>query len=216
MGAQYSEGTKMGDNQQQQPRSDLDRLTEGKEGREILIVATWLRPTKLIGLIDLFLSLICCLVAEFLTSWIRPFKPEHNIWYMGLWKKCGLSGIMLEKYVKGHLSIEEVNDNIDKYVECQGAAHGDHSMYVNLTRFLFSFSFALCIVCFIVGIAAYANRERRVWYRTLGWSLLLLAIPTLVSLIVFPVVLWPGLWFWMGGIVFAHSGRCIVHPWSWA
>ena len=69
---------------------------------------------------------------------------------------------------KGHLSIEEVNDNIDKYVECQGAAHGDHSMYVNLTRFLFSFSFALCIVCFIVGIAAYANRERRVWYRTLG------------------------------------------------
>ena len=42
MGAQYSEGTKMGDNQQQ-PRSDLDRLTEGKEGREILIVATWLR-----------------------------------------------------------------------------------------------------------------------------------------------------------------------------
>ena len=39
-GAQYSEGTKMGDNQQ---RSDLDRLTEGKEGREILIVATWLR-----------------------------------------------------------------------------------------------------------------------------------------------------------------------------
>ena len=33
----------MGDNQQQQPRSDLDRLTEGKEGREILIVATWLR-----------------------------------------------------------------------------------------------------------------------------------------------------------------------------
>ena len=40
------------------------------------------------------------MVAEFLTSWIRPFKPEHNIWYMGLWKKCGLSGIMLEKYVK--------------------------------------------------------------------------------------------------------------------
>ena len=59
-----------------------------------------MRPTKLIGLIDLFLSLICYLVAEFLTSWIRPFKPEHNIWYMGLWKKCGLSGIMLEKYVK--------------------------------------------------------------------------------------------------------------------
>ena len=102
MGAQYSEGTRMGDDntQQQQPRSDLDRLTEGKEGREILIVATWLRPTKLIGLIDLFLSLICYLIAELLTSWIRPFKPEHNIWYMGLWKKCGLSDTMLEKYVK--------------------------------------------------------------------------------------------------------------------
>ena len=101
MGAQYSEGTVlMGDDNQQQPRSDLDRLTEGKEGREILIVATWLRPTKLIGLIDLFLSLICYLIATLLTSWIRPFKPEHNIWYMGLWKKCGLSDTMLEKYVK--------------------------------------------------------------------------------------------------------------------
>ena len=26
-------------------KSDLDRLTEGQEGREILIVATWLRKT---------------------------------------------------------------------------------------------------------------------------------------------------------------------------
>ena len=43
-GAKYSEGrTNMG--QTQEPRSDLDRLTEGKEGREILIVATWLRKT---------------------------------------------------------------------------------------------------------------------------------------------------------------------------
>ena len=47
-------------------KSDLDRLTDGQEGREIIIVATWLRPTKLIGLIDLFLALICYLVAEIL------------------------------------------------------------------------------------------------------------------------------------------------------
>ena len=67
------------------------------------------RPTKLIGLIDLFLSLICYFVAELLTSWIRPFKPENNIWYMGLWKKCGLSDSLLEKYVK-----EGLNINVNK------------------------------------------------------------------------------------------------------
>jgi len=47
-------------------KSDLDRLTDGQEGREIIIVATWLRPTKLIGLIDLFLALICYFLAEIL------------------------------------------------------------------------------------------------------------------------------------------------------
>ena len=55
----YSE-VSMGD------KSDLDRLTDGQEGREIIIVATWLRPTKLIGLIDLFLALICYFLAEIL------------------------------------------------------------------------------------------------------------------------------------------------------
>ena len=69
---------------------------------------------------------------------------------------------------QGHLSIEEVNDNIDTYVDCQGAAHGDHAMYVNITRLLFTAAFILAIICFGVGCAAYANRERRVWYRTLG------------------------------------------------
>merc|ERR1712131_80310 len=94
-------------------KSDLDRLTEGQEGREILIVATWLRPTKLIGLIDLFLSLICYLVAEMLKSWIckscvkiHPFKPEDNIWYMGLWTKCGVTDETLQLYLSGQIKIE--------------------------------------------------------------------------------------------------------------
>ena len=75
--------------------------------------------------------------------------------------------------LQGHLSVEEVNDNADKYVECHGAAHGDHSLYVNVTRILFTLSFIIAIVCFVFGCAAYANRERRVWYRTLGQYLTL-------------------------------------------
>ena len=40
--------TQMG--QDKNDRSDLDRLTDGQEGREIIIVATWLRKTTLIDI----------------------------------------------------------------------------------------------------------------------------------------------------------------------
>ena len=40
--------------------------------------------------------------------------------------------------------------------------------YVNFTRILFTLSFISCIVCFVFGCLAYSNRERRIWYKTLG------------------------------------------------
>jgi len=181
----YSEGLKYSMGKEE--KSDLDRLTEGQEGREILIVATWLRPTKLIGLIDLFLSLICYLVAELLKSWIHPFKPEDHIWYMGLWSKCGVTDETLKLYLSGQIKIEEINDNLDDYIECGAAAVDDHAVYVNFTRILFTLSFISCIVCFVFGCLAYSNRERRIWYKTLGWILIAISLVTLVSLIVFPV-----------------------------
>ena len=84
--------------------------------------------------------------------------------------------------------------------------------YVNFTRILFTLSFISCIVCFVFGCLAYSNRERRIWYKTLGktcqksyliiftkfsivfkstnilkgWILIAISLVTLISLIIFP------------------------------
>jgi len=58
---------------------------------------------------------------------------------------------------------------------------------VNFTRILFTLSFISCIVCFVFGCLAYSNRERRIWYKTLGWILIAISLVTLISLIIFPV-----------------------------
>jgi len=118
---------------------------------------------------------------------IHPFKPEDNIWYMGLWTKCGVTDETLQLYLSGQIKIEEINDNLDDYIECGAAAVDPHSGYVNFTRILFTLSFISCIICFVFGCLAYSNRERRIWYKTLGWILIATSLVTLISLIIFPV-----------------------------
>ncbi|CBY34806.1 unnamed protein product [Oikopleura dioica] len=158
-------------------KSDLDRLTDGQEGREIIIVATWLRPTKLIGLIDLFLALICYFLAEILRSWVHPISDEQReYYYQGLWQICSVEDDVLNRCIVDPDSCEEIEAECAFY----------NSAYGLWTRIIFTSCFLVAFVSFIAGIIAYSNRERKDWYKYLGWILVLTSLFVLVSLTIFP------------------------------
>ena len=57
-------------------------------GKQIIIDVTWLRPLKLIGIMNLLCGLICFLFSLILQSWVVSDEKKNLQFYMGLWKQC--------------------------------------------------------------------------------------------------------------------------------
>ena len=56
--------------------------------KEIIIDITWLRPLKLIGILNLLCGLICFLISILLKDWVISDEKENSQFYMGLWQQC--------------------------------------------------------------------------------------------------------------------------------
>jgi len=176
--------------------------------KEIIIDITWLRPMKLIGLLNLICGLICFIISIALEDWIVSDEKKDSQFYMGLWNKC----VKRDVVKTNETTLEELEAGAEEW-RCEPAAV--YANYMSIIQALMVVAFLASLVGLVIAFLAYFKREWRFFYKISATILIIAAVLVLVAVIFLPikfVVKLPfSAYFWFGwGYGLAWSATCFI------
>jgi len=171
-------------------------------GKLVVIDITWLRPLKLIGIMNVLCALLCFIFSLALKDWVISDEKKKYQFYMGLWEQC-------QKPSKNLPQTSEIEDEFF----CQ--ASGVFAGYMGIIQLLMVVSFLAAIAALVVSLIAYYKREKRFFFKIAAGILIVAAALVLVSVIILPVKFVIKLpfssFFWFGwGYGLAWAAMCFM------
>lgn len=174
-------------------------------GKEIIIDITWLRPLKLIGLLNLLCGLICFVISMLLQDWVVSDENENSQFTLGLWNQC------TKRARSNQTEAEADKEELDWKCKPSGTYEG----YMSIIQAVIVVAFLASLVAMVVGCLAYFKREWRYFYKISASILIVAACLVLFAVIFLPIKFVNQLpfsaYFWFGwGYGLAWSAMCFI------
>jgi len=176
--------------------------------KEIIIDITWLRPLKLIGILNLLCGLICFLISILLKDWVISDEKENSQFYMGLWQQCMKQS---DVTIPGEATTTPPGD--EEGWECMPSAA--YAGYMSVVQAMMIVALLASIVALVIALLAYFKREWRYFYKISAIVLIVASVLVLFAVVFLPikfVVTIPfAAFFWFGwGYGLAWSAMCFL------
>merc|ERR1712183_997591 len=176
--------------------------------KTIIIDITWLRPLKLIGILNLLCGLLCFIISLALEDWVVSDENESSQFYMGLWNQCSKRDL-----IKYNSTEAEAQRDTNYGWICKPAAI--YAKYMSVVQALMVVAFLASCIAMVIAFLAYFKREWRFFYKISAWILIVAAVLVMVAVIFLPikfVIKLPfSAFFWFGwGYGLAWSAMCFI------
>jgi len=175
--------------------------------KEIIIDITWLRPLKLIGILNLLCGLICFLISILLKDWVISDEKENSQFYMGLWQQC-----MKQSDVIIASNATTPSSGEDDW-ECMPSAA--YAPYMSVVQAMMIVALLASIVALVIALLAYFKREWRYFYKISAIILIVASVLVLFAVVFLPIRFVVNIpfaaFFWFGwGYGLAWSAMCFL------